>query len=72
MLSDIAILAVGARSTDRKSRESASIAVVAVSQLLAAEASVDCQAGEQFGAEQTSATPTAAAVTPPGSRQATA
>lgn len=48
MLSDVVILAAGAGSSGRKVRVSASVAVVAESQLLVAEASMDCQAGERI------------------------
>lgn len=67
-----AIPVVCAGSHCKKVRVNASFAVIAESQLLAVEASVGYQAGERPAAEQASATSTSAAVTPPGSRPATA
>lgn len=55
-----------------KVRANASVAVVAASQILAAEASADCPAEEQLAEEQAPAIPTNGAVTPPGSLPATA
>lgn len=48
-----------------------SVVVVAISQLLAADASVYSQAVERFAAEKASAAYTPAGVTPPGSLPAT-
>lgn len=56
MLTDVEILAVGRRSSGKKD-EPTQLVVVA-SYLLAAKVSLDCQAGEQATAEQTSAVST--------------
>lgn len=72
MLSDVAILAARRRSSVHDVRVNSSVAVVAVSQLLAAEAFAECRAEEQLAAEQASLAFTSAAVSSPGSRQTTA
>lgn len=56
----------------QKAQAAASVAVVAASQPLTAEASDDCQAGELPAMERAPATSITAAVERPGSRPATA
>lgn len=69
---DVALLVVGPKSSSPKSRANASVTVVAASRFLVVHVFLDCEAGTLLEAEQQRRLSVSAAVSLPGSRQATA